>query len=284
MQMRSKRLWLTVAVLSLSAEGSAMAQSAPRACSANDPTLECMRQGSASVGPELAAARANLGATTTRGGAGAALDLSSLANRQAAAGNPVANGLTLPSGAGAPIHSSSRVADGSIQGLHGDATSTASVTPTPAIQAVSPGSFPDGWASTASAPSPLASTVIRGQVNPAARSCYENDPDSKSKRPGRLVVIIKLAPTGEIDSVSVPMNVGVSSSVVSCITTVAGAAKFAPPGPNGATVRAAFTFPSREDTDAPAAGAQGPDAAGHAAREAVAKSDPRPANVETARR
>jgi hypothetical protein len=102
------------------------------------------------------------------------------------------------------------------------------------------------------APSPSAlplhpEAVIRGQINPAARSCYASDPDSKSRRPGRLVILIKLTPAGEIDSVSVPINVGVSPSVAACITTAAHAASFAPPGASGAMIPASFTFPGPAD-------------------------------------
>jgi hypothetical protein len=99
-------------------------------------------------------------------------------------------------------------------------------------------------------------------------------------------LVIKVTPAGEIDSVSVSSNVGVSPSVASCITTAAGAAKFAAPGANGATVRAAFTFPAQEDLAPPAAasavGAQGANASEHAARDTLAKADTRPANGETA--
>ncbi len=271
---------MTVVVLALSAEGSAVAQSAParvRGCSASDPTLACMAQWSAPVGPELAAARVSLGGTTKKSDTGAPVDLNSLANRQTAAGNTSAYGLALPSGAGEPIRSNAASAD-TLQVLHGGATGATSTTAGPAARVVIPGSVQDGPAS-ASVASPLAQTVIRGQINPAAKSCYENDPDSKSRPRGRLIMLIKVTPAGEIESVSVASNVGVSPSVASCITTAAGAAKFAAPGANGATVRAAFTFPGQEDLAPPAAastgGAQGTSVSGQAAHDTVAKADNR---------
>ena len=92
-------------------------------------------------------------------------------------------------------------------------------------------------------------------------------------------MLIKVTPTGEIDSVSISSNVGVSPSVASCITTAAGAAKFAAPGANGATVRAAFTFPGQEDlappTAARAIGAQVASVPGQAARDTGTKADTR---------
>lgn len=272
-----------------------MAQSAPaaapaaapaRPCGASDLTLACMGQQSAAVGPELAAARASLGGTTKKSDTGASVDWNSMANRQAAAGSTVANGLVLPSGAGASILSNAGGAD-SLQVLHGDATGATSTNAGPAIRVVPVGSTQEGGPST-SVPAPHAEAVLRGQINPAARSCYENDPDSKSKPPGRLNLLIKLTPAGAIDSVSVSNNIGVSASVASCITAAAGAAKFAAPGANGATVRAAFSFPAQEDLAPPAAartlGAQGANATGHAARDTVAKADPQPTNGEAAHR
>ena len=139
---------------------------------------------------------------------------------------------------------------------------------------------------TASAPPAHAESVLRGQINPAAKSCYENDPDSRSKRPGRLVILIKLTPAGEVDSVGVASNVGLSPSVASCITTAAGAAKFAPPAPNATSVRASFTFPAQDDLAPPTAargsGALGANGPGQPAHDALAKSDTPPAKSETA--
>ena len=292
MRLRAKLTWTTVVLLALSAEGSAVAQSAPapaRVCTASDPSLACIGQRSASVGPELEAARASLGGTTKKSDTGASVDWNSMANRQAAAGSTVANGLAMPSGAGAAIQSNAGGGD-TLQVLHGDASGATSTTAGPAIR-VPVGSPPDGWAST-SVPAPHAETVIRGQINFAAKSCYENDPDSKSRPAGRLNLLIKLTPAGAIDSVSVSNNIGVTPSVASCITTAAGAAKFAAPGANGATVRAAFTFAGRDEVAPPATppatgramGAQVSSASGQAAHGAVAKADTRPANGETAHR
>ncbi len=238
------------------------------------------------MGPELEAARASLDGTTKKSVTGAFVDLNSMANRQAAAGNKVADGLALPPGAGAPIQSNAGGGD-SLQGLHTDATGATSTTAGLASRVVPLGSL-QGARASMSVPAPLAETVLRGQINPAAKSCYENDPDSTSRQPGRLVLLIKVTPAGEVDSVSVSSNIGLSPSVASCITTAAGAAKFAAPGANGATVRAAFTFPGREDQAPPAAarasGAQVTNASEHAARDTLAKVDTRPTNGETAHR
>ena len=248
-----------------------MAQSSPASapahvCSANDPTLACMAQWSAPVGPELAAARASLGGTTKKGDTGAPVDLNSLANRQATTGG---NGLVLPHGSGESIQSNGGGGD-SLQVLRSDATGVPSTNAGQVIRVVPVGAAQDGRASM-SGPAPRAETVVRGQINPAAKSCYENDPDSKSKPAGRLVMLIKLTPSGNIDSVDMSNNVGVSPSVASCIAAAASAARFAPPGAKGATVRAAFTFPAPEEDLPPptagrAVGAQVASASAHATR------------------
>jgi hypothetical protein len=285
--MRIKGIWIAMTMLAVSAEGSAMAQSAPapaHACGPNDVTLACMVQWSAPVGPELAAARASLGGTTKKGDTGAPVDLNSLANRQATTGSTGGNGLVLPH-AGESIQSNGGGSD-SLQVLHGGATTATSTTSGPAARVVAPGSFQDGWAASTSTRAPLAETVVRGQINPAAKSCYENDPDSKAKRPGRLIILIKLTPAGDVDSVSVANNAGLSPSVASCITTAAGAAKFAPPAPNATSVRASFTFPAQDDLVPPTAargsGALGANGPGQPAHDALAKSDTPPAKSETA--
>jgi hypothetical protein len=284
MRIRSRRIWITVTLLALSVEGSAVAQSAPaRAGSAKDPTLADMDQWSASVGPELQAARASLDGTAKKSDTGAPVDLNGLANRQAAAGSTTANGLALPAGAGAPIQSNAGHGD-SLQVLHGDATGGPSTTAGP-IRVVPLASAQDG---AVNAPPPHAEAVLRGQINPAARSCYESDPDSKARRPGRLVILIKLTPGGEVDSVSVSSNIGLSPSVASCVGSAARAAIFAAPGANGATVRAAFTFPGQGDPSQPAAaravGVQVTGGSGHPAGDTLAKADTRPANGEAAHR
>jgi hypothetical protein len=274
MQSRAKLTWFTLMVLALSAEGLAGAQSAPTR--ASDPTLARIQQGTASVGPELAAARASLGGTAKKSDTGATVDWDSLANRQAAAGTTVRGNFAVTSGAGGPIQSNAGGGD-SLQLLHGDATGATSTAAGPVTRVVPLAGPPAAGAST-NLPAPHAEAVVRGQINPAARSCYQNDPDSKSKEPVRLGIIIKLTPAGEVDSVSVSSNIAVSPSLASCITAAAHAAKFAAPGATGATVRTALTFPGQDDdastTAAHAKGAPVAHAPGHAAHDTVSADTP----------
>jgi hypothetical protein len=279
----AKLTWFTLMVLSLGAEGVAGAQSAP--ARASDPTLVRIQQGAASVGPELEAARASLGGATKKSDAAAPVDWDSLANRQTAAGATGAR-FVLASGAGAPIQSNAGGGQ-NLQMLHGDATGATSTTAGPATRVVAPADPQVGGAST-SAPAPHAEAVIRGQINPAARSCYQSDPDAKSRGPARLVIVIKLTPAGTIDSVGVSSNIEMSPSLASCITTGARAAKFAAPGANGATIRTALTFAGPDDEASPSSarikGAPVASAPGHAARDTLANGDAPPTSGDAARR
>jgi hypothetical protein len=234
-------MWMIMTVLALGVEGVAGAQPPPpaRPAVAPDPTLALLGQGT-TVGPELQAARASLGATAKKGDKNT-VDLNDLANRQAAGGG--GNALVLPSGAGAPLAASAAGGDG-LQAVHGDSTGATSTAAGPAVR-VLPAGVQDG---TASAGAPVhAEAVIRGQINPAARSCYDNDSDPKSRQPGKLVIAIKLTPLGETESVSIANNSGLTDSVASCIVAAAQNARFAAPGANGATIRAVFAFAGHDD-------------------------------------
>jgi hypothetical protein len=135
--------------------------------------------------------------------------------------------------------------------LHGDVTAATTTTAGQASRIVPVGDLQSGG-TPVGVPPAHPEAVIRGQVNPAAKNCYDSDPDSKSKRSGRLVILLKVAPSGEVDSVSVANDTGLSPSVTSCITTAARAVRFAPPGAHGTTVRAAFAFPGQEQQSGPA--------------------------------
>ncbi len=279
MNMRTKLTWITLTMLTLGTEGISMAESAPApAAGANDPAHALTQQAGVSAGPELEAALASRGQSTTKGDKGAPVDL----NRLGTAADTIASGLSMPSAAGAPMPSNPG-GGSTLQRLHGDTTAATSTVAGAATRIVPVG---DADHSTSALP-PHPEAVIRGQINPAARSCYASDPDSKSRRPGRLVILIKLTAAGEIDSVSVPINVGVSPSVAACIRTAARAATFAPPGATGAMIPVSFAFPGQADpapsADPPVKGAPTADA-GRVAHDTVAETETQPTNRETARR
>ena len=233
MHPRPKLTWLAFIVVALSAEGIAVAQPptgpAPTAAPA------------APTGTAPAPPRPAPGATSaSKKGSADAVDWNRMASRQAAAASSSNAGPPLQ-GAGGPIPPGA-AAGGSLQGLHGDAP-VASPTTAGRATRVALDSVADPGAAPATADTP--ESVVRGQINPAARTCYESDPGSRARRPGRLVLLLKVDAAGTVKSVSVGINAGVGPSLVSCITDAARAAKFVAPGADGATVPASFTFPLR---------------------------------------
>jgi hypothetical protein len=54
--------------------------------------------------------------------------------------------------------------------------------------------------------------------------------------------MIKVAPSGEVDSATVASNTGLSPSVASCIISVSKRAKFDAPGANGSQISVPFNF------------------------------------------
>jgi len=84
--------------------------------------------------------------------------------------------------------------------------------------------------------------VIRSQIHPGAKRCYQKGLDVDPSQGGKLVMVLKLAPSGEVDSTSVASNTGLAAGVASCIASVARRAKFDPPGANGSTISVPFNF------------------------------------------
>jgi TonB family protein len=87
-----------------------------------------------------------------------------------------------------------------------------------------------------------AEAVIRAQIHPGARRCYQSGLNNDPMQSGKLVVQIRVGPSGEVVSASVASNTGLTPQVAACVLGVARNAKFSPPGPNGATVMVPFNF------------------------------------------
>jgi len=169
---------------------------------------------------------------------GAPVDLNQLAKSQGGISNQGANGLNLPGGAGGPIQPGQRVGLGS---LRGGETGGASTNAGPIVKVVPVGDVQYGGPSM-SVPVSNAEAVIRSQIHPGAKRCYQRGLESDPSQAGKLVVLIKVAPNGEVDSATVASNSGLSSQVASCITSVARRAKFDPPGASGSTISVPFNF------------------------------------------
>jgi hypothetical protein len=168
---------------------------------------------------------------------GAPVDLNSLANRSGGFTN--SNSLVSGVGGGGPIQPGK--SGGGLQDLHGGNTGGASTTAGQATKVVPVGDVQYGG-SQMSVPVQNAEAVIRSQIHPGAKRCYQRGLESDPTQSGKLVILIKVAPSGEVDSASASSNTGLSASVAACIAGVARRAKFDPPGANGSTISVPFNF------------------------------------------
>jgi hypothetical protein len=170
---------------------------------------------------------------------GAPVDLNSLANRQGGVSNSSGNGLNMPGGAGGPIQPGK--GGGGLQGLHGGETGGASQSAGQAVKVVPVGNV-EYQGATASVPVTNSEAIIRSQIFPGAKRCYQKGLESDPTQAGKVIIMINVAPSGEVDSASVASNTGLSSSVASCIISVARRAKFDAPGANGSKISVPFNF------------------------------------------
>jgi hypothetical protein len=169
---------------------------------------------------------------------GASVDLNSLANRQGGISNAGGNGLNLPGGAGGPIRPGR---GGDLSSLRGGDTGAVATGAGVATKVVPVGNVEFGGAS-ASVPVSNAEAVIRTQIQPGAKRCYQRGLETDPSQSGKLVILIKVAPSGEVDSVSAASNSGLSAQVAACIQSVARRAKFDAPGATGSTISVPFNF------------------------------------------
>ena len=170
---------------------------------------------------------------------GAPVDLNSLANRQGGVSNASGNGLNMPGGAGGPIQPGK--GGGGLQSLHGGETGGASTSAGQAVKVVPIGNVEYQGAS-ASVPVANSEAIIRSQIFPGAKRCYQKGLESDPTQAGKLVIMIKVAPSGEVDSASVASNTGLAASIAACIVSVSRRAKFDAPGANGSTLSVPFNF------------------------------------------
>jgi hypothetical protein len=83
-------------------------------------------------------------------------------------------------------------------------------------------------------------SVIRSQIFPRARRCYQHGLEQDQSQRGKLVVSIKVDPSGEVAGANVVQNTGLTQEVSSCIASAAKAANF---GKNpGGLVQVPFNF------------------------------------------
>jgi hypothetical protein len=82
--------------------------------------------------------------------------------------------------------------------------------------------------------------VIRTQIFPRARRCYQHGLDHDPNQQGKVVLSIRVDPSGEVGGASIAANTGLTAEVTGCISEAAKAAQF---GKNpGGVVQVPFNF------------------------------------------
>jgi hypothetical protein len=171
--------------------------------------------------------------------AGAPVDLGQLAKGLGGISNEGASGLNLPSGAGGAIRQGFGV--DRLPSLRGGETCAACMERAGQATKVVPIEVQTG-ATTMSVPINNAEATIRSQIMPGAKRCYQRGLETDPSQAGKLVILIKVAPSGEVDSANPTTNTGLSAAVANCISRVAASAKFDPPGAAGSTIVVPFSF------------------------------------------
>ena len=91
-----------------------------------------------------------------------------------------------------------------------------------------------------------AEPTIREQIMPAVNDCYERALRSDVAREGKLVVSLKIAADGHVETATRAASQGtLSDDLVDCIIAAARRAKFEAPGPLGSTIMIPFNLQRR---------------------------------------
>ncbi len=92
-----------------------------------------------------------------------------------------------------------------------------------------------------STPVPDVDRVVAG-LRPAFRRCYQNGLTHDASQAGRVVLTARVSPNGEVGSVEVTSNTGLSADVGSCLARALRGAQFTAPGGTGSTLVVPVTF------------------------------------------
>jgi hypothetical protein len=166
---------------------------------------------------------------------GAPVDLNSLANREGGISNTT-GGLNLPGGANGPIKPGT--GPGGLQNLHGDGTGP-DVNGAGTITKVVPVGNANFGGASASVPVSNAEAVIRSQLQPRARACYNAALAQDPTISGKLVLSIQVGADGSVTGVSAS---GMGGTIAGCISAAARRLQFASPGGSGSTIGTSFNF------------------------------------------
>jgi hypothetical protein len=97
-----------------------------------------------------------------------------------------------------------------------------------------------------------AELVIRQQIHPGAKRCYQRGLDIDPTLVGRIVIFLRVDASGAVAESRVATILGMSQDVAECIASVARKAHFEPPGQDGAKISIPFNF-ERAPTPGPQA-------------------------------
>jgi hypothetical protein len=97
---------------------------------------------------------------------------------------------------------------------------------------------PDGGPST---PVSNASSVI-ASLRQTFRRCYQRGLDGNPRMQGGVLVYVKVAPDGNVESTTACKTDNISNAVAQCLRTALAEAKFEPPGGTGSTLTVPITF------------------------------------------
>jgi hypothetical protein len=169
---------------------------------------------------------------------GAPVNLNDLAGKSSGLSNQTSNGLNLNPGGGGPIQPGR---GGNLQGVLGGQTGPATTGAGTEVRVVPVGNVSVG-SSSQSVPISNAEAVIRSQIAPAAKACYQRGLATDPTQQGKVVIFIKVGPSGEVETAGVSSNSGLSSTVANCIASAARRARFDAPGPSGSQLSVPFNF------------------------------------------
>jgi|SRR5579859_625763 len=105
-----------------------------------------------------------------------------------------------------------------------------------------PGVAADGTSVRPPVPVLDAEPVIREQIFPGVKRCYQQGLGGDPTAGGRVVLQLHVAADGGVDQAWAEPNSGISAAVTECIAQVARRAHFAPPGGDGSKIAIPFNF------------------------------------------
>jgi hypothetical protein len=91
-------------------------------------------------------------------------------------------------------------------------------------------------------PDPRVDAIVRSQIEPEAKRCYEAGLQKNAKESGTVVLLINVMSNGNVETVSAGADGSLAVDTVDCIQRVAKRAVFDAPGDAGRMVRVPFTF------------------------------------------